>query len=211
VSLAVYPQLVSKRNAQYADEQGNITVAEGTVNCAAAGGAGLANAAVSQPVLVTHHAFRLAAGNPMIGGRPGGLSMQAVTAALQGYGADATLYRGQDTDIARQALIDGAMLGMAIDYQTLNDNFPELSGQLTFQGGHFCVVYGWHRGRPRNTTSYDSLFDGRTRTWGTAPEGPQRAPFRAYRQAMSAYLVGGSPYANGTPIGAGLGIFIVVR
>ena len=205
MKLTVYPQLVNKRNAQYAPQQGNITAAEGNVNCAAAGGAGLANGATAQAVFVTHHAFRLAAGNPMVGGHPSGLSMQAVTDALKGYGADATLYRGQSTDIARQALMDGHAVAMAINYQTINRNWPALSGQRDYNGGHFVVANGFRAGRHRNTVIYDALFDGRTRPWGKAPSGPQLARLAWYRQAMSDFVT------STGPVGPGLGIFIVVK
>jgi hypothetical protein len=63
-----------------------------------------------------------------------------------------------------------------------------------------------------NTTIvHDPLFDGRTKPWGTAPSGPQRAPLKVYRGAMGAFRVGGATYATGNPIGDDLAIFLIVR
>ena len=211
----VYPQLKTAHNAQYADEQGAITVAEGSVNCAAAAGASLANL-YPQAKLVTHHAFRLKAGDPKTSsGAPAGLGSLGVTAALKALGVPAIRHYGESYTVARSALVDGHIVQAAVDYGVVNDDYPQLSGQKTFRGGHAWIVYGWTSADPRlggknSVMVAEGLYDGRTKTWGTAPEGPQLAPFGAVRAAMGAFRVGGSTYATGKPIGKDLGIFVVV-
>ncbi len=194
----VFPQLKWRL-----PESAALSALEGARNCAAAGGAALANWAGTSSA-VTHHAFRLKAGNPKLpDGTPSGLGSYAVAAALKAYGADATRHQ-DDVVIAVDALKAGAALGCCVNYGYIDDHFPKFSGQLTFRGGHFVVLYGY-READDTVMVAEGLLDGRTKAWGTAPLGPQRAPFAAYRGAMGAFKVGT------TPVGAGKGIFIVVQ
>lgn len=211
----VYPQLVIPINAQYADEQGAVSAYEGSVNCAAAGGAGLANA-YPQTKLVSHHAYRLAAGDPKAAdGRPRGLSSTEGLKALKSYGVPAVRYYGESYTVAKAALAAGGAIGAAVDYGFVNDHFPELSGQVDFRGGHFWTVYSWTPNDPRlggrnSVLVAEGLYDGRTRNGQKMPLGPQLAPFGAVRGAMGAFRVGDPVYSHGTPIGFDKGIFLVV-
>jgi len=212
---ATYPQLKWRK-----PESAALSAQEGTVNCAAAGGAGLANWGAEQDHLVTHHEFRLAAGNPgkVVDGTwvASGLSSAAVLTALKHFGCTAERFYAKSIDIAREALMAGYALGIAADYREIKILAPALSGQLTFKRGHFVDLFGFTFDNPdlswwNSTVSHDTLYDGRTRGWGTAPLGPQVAPFWVYAEAMGKFRVGGKTYAEGTPIGTGKGIFIVVK
>jgi len=204
--LHVAPQLKWRSPASQAK-----SALEASRNCACAGSAGLINAYGDPNLLtkqVSHHDVRLAAGDPRkADGTPRGLSTSEAMAAMAKWGVNATRYFAAPIDIARDALMAGLAVAVCIHYPTINNGWPELSGQLNFAGEHFLVLKGW-RERRRRTVSYDSLYDGRTRTWGTAPLGPQVAPFRAYRAAMEDFRV----LRNGVlvPVGEGLGVFIVV-
>jgi hypothetical protein len=208
VNPLVFPQLKSTRNAQYAAEQGPITSIEGQRNCGAAGGAALANWGSVQAELVTHHAFRLVAGNPKDkDGYPAGLGTSQVRDALITLGCSATRYWDEPIDNAVDALKAGYALGIAIHYPVLAQKWPRLSGQLTFKGEHFVVVYGWTATAP-HTHSTEGLYDGRCKSWGCAPSvGPHRAPMVAYRAAMEQFRD-----ANGNRFFAdGHGCFIAVK
>lgn len=210
INLVVWPQLKWHNPASAA-----LTAYEAGNNCAAASGAGAANAVLhGGDFVISHHDFRLKAGNPKDGdGRPSGISTGATEAALQAYGAKATRFYGQDVGIARDALRAGHIVLVAIHYPYINANYPTLSGDKRFKGEHSLSLFGWWRGRYRNTRSHDPLFDGRTRSWGTAPQGPQRAPFRAYVGAMAQFkiIVGGQTTTVANAFGPGKGIFIVVE
>ena len=84
---------------------------------------------------------------------------------------------------------------------------PELSGQRTFKGGHHVALLGFTAHDPKtgganSTTVFDPLFDGRTKPWGKAPEGPKLAPLPVYRRTpMGNFRVGGATYASGHPLG----------
>jgi hypothetical protein len=212
----VFPQLVIPRNADYADEQGNISSYEGSVNCAAAVGAALANT-YPQAKLVTHHAFRLAAGAPKdANGRPLGLGSSQVAAGLAKLGVAAKRYYGESFTTLRDFLAKpGAMAFVAVDYGFVNDHYPELSGQVTFRKGHAWLAYHFTANDPRlggrnSVMIGEGLYDGRTRDQRKYPEGPQLAPFGAVRGAMGAFRVGGTTYLDGKPIGTDLGIFVTV-
>jgi hypothetical protein len=103
-----------------------------------------------------------------------------------------------------------------VDYATINAfDGGKYSGQKTFRGGHSLVVQGWIPNDPNlagrnSTTDNDPLFDGRKKSWGTAPNGPQQVPFLMIRQALGNFRVGGATYATGKPIGLNKGIFVVV-
>lgn len=218
--LVTYPQLVIPENAAYKPMQ-DCSAYEGAMNCGPAASAGAANWALtgSDEPLITHHAFRLKAGNPKdANGRPVGIGTAAAEAALKAYGVTAKRYYGEPINTARAALKAGHVVLCAIHYPFINANFPELSGQLSFKGEHFLALQGWWKGMYRNTKSFDSLYDGRKRSWGKAPLGPQRAPFRAYRGAMEQFkikvITGGGQVVDTTvreAFGPDHGIFIVVQ
>ena len=193
------------------------TAFEGSRNCACAVGAGIVAWATRGLRTPTHHAFRVAAGSPVNAhDDPIGLSSRQLLSAYNHFGVDVTRHFGASFTVAREALQAGHVLSLAIDYPFINENAPELSGQLTFKSGHHVALLGWRpddaSANGANTTVvHDPLFDGRTKAWGTAPKGPQRAPFPLYRGAMGAFRVGGATYAQGTPIGDGTGIFLVIK
>lgn len=214
-ALEVFPQLKWLR-----PESGALSLAEAKVNCGAAGGAGLANHSLGlvpgDVGFVTHHAMRLASGDPRRpGGGPAGLTSASVATALSNMGCDATRYFGASYTVARDALKAGFDVGVCIHYPVINAFWDgQFSGQLTFKGEHFVALRGWtqhdKRVKYRNsTTSHDSLYDGRKRNWGTAPDGPQTVPFMAYRAAMAEFRV----IRNGQvqPVGKDKGVFIVVK
>lgn len=212
----VFPQLVIPRNAEYADEQGNVSSYEGSVNCAAASGAGIANT-YPQAKLVTHHAFRLAAGAPKDkDGRPTGLGSSQCAAAFAKLGVPAKRYYAESFTTLRNFLQGaGNMAQCSVDYGYVNDHFPELSGQVTFRKGHSWCVYRFTPNDPRlggrnSVMIAEGLYDSRTRDGHTYPGGPQLAPFGAVRGAMGAFRVGGATYLDGKPIGTDLGIFVTV-
>jgi hypothetical protein len=216
-ALKVYPQLRRRR-----PESGALTTLEASRNCGPAGGAGLANWALGHvsgdPDFVTHHAFRLAAGDPRgSDGKPRGLSSAEILAGLKALGVTtATRHWGESTAQIPPALETGAALGLCVDYGTITDLAPWLSGQPTFRSGHFLDVYSWRWADPDNSgvdtvVDHDPLFDGRTRPTYTAPRGPQVGPWPVFVQALGRFRVGGKTYATGAPIGAGRGVFIIVR
>jgi len=211
--LVVYPQLLSKHNRQYREQQGPITVIEGSRNCGAAGGAALANAAGSPAELITHHAYRLAAGDPRNNaGEPRGLGTLEHVKALESYGVTVSRHYGEPISALREALQAGLLVGLAIGYDSINRHYPRYSGQATFQGGHFVVLAGYtphdkRIGYRNSTTVGDGLWDGRCRDWGCAPPvGARVAPFRAYRLAAGAFKPDGK-----TAIGADKAVFIIVE
>jgi hypothetical protein len=219
-TLTTYPQLVIKRNAKYAPMQAALSELEGSRNCTCAGSAGLANwwlgKVPGDAGFVTHHRIRLLAGDPRDSkGNPRGLGSGEALQALQALGVQAKRYYGESYLTARAALERGAAVGVCVHYPTINNyDGGKWSGQPTFKGEHFLVLKGWTADDPKlggrnSTTDYDSLFDGRTRTWGTAPEGPQLAPFAMFRRAMGTFLVG--PEGARVPIGTDKGVFIVVE
>jgi hypothetical protein len=209
--LVVQPQLRWKR--PYAAD---LSALEGTRNCACAVGAAFVAWATRDAQTPTHHEFRVAAGDPTLGGKPRGLASAEVLHAYKHFGVDASLRRGASFAEVRQALKDGQGISACIDYGFINRNAPELSGQKTFSGGHHVALLGFTSDDPRfgganSTVVYDPLFDGRTRAWGTAPLGPQAAPLKVYRGAMGAFRLGGATYAAGHPIGDDTGIFLIVH
>jgi hypothetical protein len=208
VSLVVYPQLKWR-----APESAALSSVEGNRNCAAAGGAALANFYLNGgDPKITHHDFRLKAGNPKDAqGNPQGLGTAQVDAALKAYGVPSTRYGPGSFDVLVDALKAGAAVGIAVHYPYINQNYRELSGQPTFRGEHFLCLYHWYARAPK-TQSHDPLYDGRCRTWGCAPSGPQRAPFRAYKGAMEEFrvIVNGQTQSVKDAFGAGKGVFIVV-
>jgi hypothetical protein len=208
MTLTVYPQLKWR-----APESAALSSLEGSRNCAAASGAAMANFYLhgGDPV-ITHHDFRLKAGNPKDAqGNPQGLGTAQVDAALKAYGVPSVRYAPGDFSVAVDALKAGAVVGIAVHYPYINKNYPELSGQLTFRGEHFLCLYHWYRRQP-HTQSNDPLYDGRCRTWGCAPKGPQRAPYAAYRGAMEEFqvTVNGQRISVRDAFGAGKGVFIIV-
>jgi len=205
--LIMYPQLKWGR-----PESGALSLREAKVNCGAAGGAALANWALqrSGDRLISHHDFRIKAGDPRNpDGSPKGLGTAQVQDALAQYGVTSVRHYGDSTDLISKALSEGKAVGMGIWYPYINNNYPELSGQLTFKGNHFVVLKRWYAHAPK-TRAYDPLFDGRCRTWGCAPDGDQRAPIRAYKGAASAMRVIDPNTGKVVPIGVGKGVFIIV-
>lgn len=222
MTLTVYPQLIIKETLPYRPYQGTNSAYEGGVNCACAGGAALVAWATNGTKKPTHHAFRIAAGNPKNkSGLPTGLGTAHVLKALTYFGVKATRYSLAHYSIVKEALQDGHAVGLCADYPTVNAwQGGKYSGQLTFKGGHFLTVRGFRKNDERvgyrnSTTDHDSLFDGRTRKWGTAPKGPQIVPFGLIRATMRNFRIGSEPtYAEREPLttfGKDLGIFIVVE
>lgn len=208
------PQFVNAHNVDYADAQGHVSVAEGSVNCAAATGADVSNWALyGGAFVITHHNFRLKAGNPKnADGSPKGLSTQGMLDAFTALGVTATRHYGEDINLARDALIEGHAVCAAIHYPTLDTNYPELSGDHRFDGEHMLPLFGWRAGTHR-TKTYDSTLDGRYRNGHRYPQGPLSAPFRAYRQAMQDFqiVVNGSTYSVSEVYGANKGVFLIAQ
>lgn len=212
--LIVYPQLKWQQ-----PESAALSKLEGQRNCGAAGTAGLANEALHRstgdPGFITHHAVRVGCGSPRYpDGSPAGLGTVQLDAYLQTLGLASERHFGDDVNIVKEALQAGHSVGICVHYPTINTLAPELSGQLSFKGEHFLVLKGWkardkRKGGRNTTTAYDSLFDGRVRSWGTAPLGPQLARFNVYKEAMAQFRV----LLNGVPtaIGAGKAVFIIVK
>ena len=196
---------------------------EGAVNCGAAGGAALANWGRTQDHLITHHEFRLAAGNPGYHSDTGrwiatGLSTTSVAQACRDFGAKATRYEAASIWTARDALIAGCAVGLAVDYPSINAwNGAKYSGDKRFEGPHFMSVIGWKQRDPatgglNSTQDWDSLLDGRCKHWGCYPRAPQAVPWKMIRLACGNFRVGGgTDYAKGTPLGTDKGIFIIVE
>jgi hypothetical protein len=210
--LVVHPQLRWDRPFAAA-----LSAFEGSRNCACAVAAGVVEWATRGDQQPTHHDFRIAAGNPKnSAGDPIGLSSKQILQAYVHFGVDAKRHFGASFAMAREALQAGHVVSLCIDYPFINANAPKLSGQKTFKSGHHVALLGWtpddpHVGGANSTVVHDPLFDGRTKSWGTAPLGPQVAPFPVYRGAMGDFRVGGPTYAQGTPIGDNLGVFLIVR
>ena len=190
---------------------------EGSRNCACAVGAGLVEWATRGRKTPTHHDFRLAAGDPRdANDQPRGLASSELRAAYKTFGVDVTRRFGADFSEVRQALADGHAISACLDYGTINDQAPQLSGQRTFRTGHHVALLGFTPNDPRaggfnSTTVHDPLFDGRTKDWGTAPLGPQLSRLRVYRDAMGAFRVNGATYSKGHPIGENKAVFLIVR
>jgi hypothetical protein len=190
---------------------------EGSRNCACAVGAGLVEWATRGTRAPTHHEFRIAAGDPRDSNNdPRGLSSAEVKDAYKSFGVDVTRRFGAPFAEVRQALADGHAISACVDYGTINDEAPELSGQRTFRTGHHLALLGFTPNDPRtggfnSTIVHDPLFDGRTKGWGTAPLGPQLSRLRVYRDAMGAFRVNGPTYSKGHPIGDDMAVFLIVR
>lgn len=206
--LVVYPQLKWWR-----PEAAAKSALEGARNCAAATGAGAANAAqAAGGELITHHAFRLAAGNPKKpDGSPSGLSTAGSLVALKSYGVDAERIQAGPVSGVYEALQAGHIVLLAVSYASINELYPEYSGQRDFMGQHSIALEGYRRRDPRigyrnSTRSHDPLYDGRCRDWGCAPRGPQLVPMRMARLAAGEFRPDGR-----TPIGFGLATYIIVR
>lgn len=218
MALEVFPQLHISHNKPYYDEQGDITVREGAVNCGAAGGAGLANFGQTAKH-ITHHEMRLRAGNPgyytHINGErvwiPSGLSTQGIDTALDNWGVQSQRFFGPISD-AVDALKAGHAVGFALDYPTINNYRGGMySGDRRFNGGHFLVCKGWKReGGVNYTGDWDSTLDGRDKAYPIMVA-PVWAPFRMIRMAAGNFRIGSSHYADGTPIGDNKAIFLVVK
>jgi len=210
--LVVHPQLRWKR--PYAMDASAL---EGSRNCSCAVGAGLVEWATRGVRAPTHHEFRVAAGDPRDSdNHQRGLSSAELRNAYKSFGVDATRRFEAPFAEARQALADGHAISACLDYGTINDVAPELSGQRTFRTGHHVALLGFtpndaRTGGFNSTTVYDPLFDGRTKAWGTAPLGPQLSRLRVYRDAMGAFRVNGATYSKGQPIGEDKGVFLIVR
>lgn len=210
--LVVHPQLRWDRPFAAA-----LSAFEGSRNCACAVAAGVVEWATRGAQQPTHHDFRITAGNPKnSAGDPIGLSSKQVLQAYLHFGVDATRHFGASFAVAREALQNGHAVSLCIDYPFINANARKLSGQKTFKSGHHVALLGWtpddpQTGGANSTVVHDPLFDGRTKSWGTAPLGPQVAPFPVYRGAMGAFRVGGPTYAQGSPIGVDSGVFLIVR
>lgn len=206
----VFPQL-----AWQSPESAASSKLEGSRNCAAASGAAAANC-WPQGQFVTHHDFRLAAGNPKrADGTPSGLSSSNVLRGLHALGvSSASRHYGESIEIGRAALLEGSALIVAVDYGEVNDHFARLSGQSSFRGGHSWLVYDYTPKDPRlggrNSCRVDEgLYDGRR---AGIPKGPMLAPFRAVVAAAGAFRVGSTTgdYQDGKPIGAGAAVFVIV-
>jgi hypothetical protein len=100
----------------------------------------------------------------------------------------ATHYSAPWNDVM-DALKAGKGVCMQLNYGTINDQVPELSGSLDFRGGHsvFLVLDK----NPNFIRMYDGLCDGRTRVVNgkkvTYPRGPQKYPIYAIRKAAQTY------------------------
>jgi hypothetical protein len=210
--LVVFPQLQWQREFASAD-----SAAEGSRNCACAVGAGIVSWATRGVDKPSHHEFRKRAGEPVnSNGEPVGLSSRQVFQAYESYVLGVSRHFGASFALVRDALQAGHAVSLCIDYRFINETAPDLSGQKTFKTGHHVALLGWipndpQAGGANTTVVHDPLFDGRTKPWGTAPLGPQRAQFSTYRGAMGAFHVNGATYALGTPIGDGAGVFLVVK
>jgi hypothetical protein len=216
VDVEVFPQLKRRRV-----ESGALTVTEASRNCGAATGAALANwykrLHSGDAGFVTHHAFRLAAGNPKLAdGSPSGLSSSNIAAGLKALGVPAERHWGESSAQVPAALELGAAVGLCVDYGAINDLAPALSGQPTFRSGHALVVYGWRWADPKaggadTLMDHDPIADGRVRPTYTAALQPLVGPWAVFEKALGKFRVGAPVYANGKPIGDGRGVFIIVR
>lgn len=208
----VWPQL-KWHNARSAAT----SATEAARNCACASGAALVSWSTRGVANPTHHDFRIAAGDPRDDhGLPRGLSSSEVLKAMLSFGALATRYYAEPFGTLTTALQAGKAAQCMVDYATINGfDGGKYSGQKTFRGGHSLVVQGWVEDDPdlggrNSTTDHDPLYDGRCKSWGCAPSQPQPVPFAMIRQALGNFRVGGATYATGKPIGAGLGVFVIV-
>ena len=212
LELVVHPQLQWKRKFAEAD-----SALEGSRNCACAVGAALVAWATRGDSTPSHHKFREKAGSPVNSkNEPRGLGSSELARAYRKFDVDCDLSRNEDFLKVRKALADGHAISACLDYGTINEEAHELSGQPTFKGGHHVALLGFTANDPQtggtnSTTVFDPLFDGRTKPWGKAPEGPKRAPLPVYRHAMGNFRVGGATYASGHPLGSGRATFLVIK
>lgn len=216
MDVEVFPQLKRKR-----PESGALSRLEASRNCGASAGAALANwykrLHSGDAGFVTHHAFRLAAGNPKLpDGTPSGLSSQNIADALKALGVPAERHWGESSAQVPRALELGAAVGLCVDYGTITDLAPALSGQPTFRAGHFLAVYSWRWADPKlggadSLMDHDPIADGRVRPNYTAALQPLVGAWTVFEKALGKFRVGAPTYANGKPIGDGRGVFIIVR
>jgi hypothetical protein len=151
--------------------------------------------------------FRRAARNPT-----SGLTSKQLMAAMR-WARDEAAERGYPFELRifrpaaplaklREALREGFFAGVAVKYATINEQFPEGSGQRTLNYRtvdgkkvpvyHELGLFGLDKvGDGNRTTVYDPLYDGRKRNWGQAPDRPVSAPFSVYREAMGEYAGNG--------------------
>jgi hypothetical protein len=151
-----------------------------------------------------------------VDGKPVGLSSAQIEAGLKALGVTCERHWGEDSAQVPAALELGAAVGLCVDYGTINDLAPLLSGQPTFRAGHFLVVYSWRWADPKaggadTLMDHDPLADGRHRPTYTAALQPLVGAWAVFAKALGRFRVGGSTYANGKPIGDGRGVFIIVR
>jgi len=210
--VSVWPQLKWKDPKSAA-----LSALEASRNCSCATGAAATAWSTRGAAQPSHHAFRVDAGNPKDAqDNPRGLATSEALKALLKNGALATRHYGEDFAVVWQALEAGKIVMCCVDYGAINAyDGGKYSGQKTFRGGHSLIVQGLIRNDPKlagrnSTTDNDPLFDGRKKSWGTAPDGPQQVPVQMIRQAMGAFRVGGTTYATGTPIGVNKGVFLVI-
>lgn len=222
IDTRVYPQLVNKRNIPYRPQQGPArSVLEGARNCACAGGACLVHIGLglaSEALPPSHLDFRKAAGDPRDNnGNPRGLASAETEHALGVLGvprdATARRYYGESHGTAWTLLTTGYALGAAGRYGYINNRYPQVSGDLNFDGNHFVVFVNPIAHDPafngnRSVEMREGLQDGRTRDGHKYPEGPQRIPWWVARGFMERLLVG--PTGGEHPIGKGLGVFMAV-
>jgi len=210
--LVVHPQLRWKR--PFAEAHSAL---EGSRNCACAVGAALVEWATRGDRSPSHHEFRVAAGSPVNSrNEPRGLASKELARAYREFDVDFKRHSADKFSLARDALEEGHAISACVDYGTINREARELSGQRTFMGGHHVALLGFTPDDPRtggknSTTVFDPLFDGRTKSWGTAPTGPQLAKLPIYRNAMANFRVGGATYASGHPLGDGVATFLIVK
>lgn len=82
-------------------------------------------------------------------------------------------------------LSEGRCLVVAVNYGTVNDKLPRLSGSTTFRGGHAIMLQGLARQRGVAWTRLgDPLHDGRR---AGIPKGFQRVRVRRYLQAAETW------------------------
>lgn len=89
-------------------------------------------------------------------------------------------------------LAKGRSFVVAINYGTVNDRTPELSGAPSFRGGHAIYLGGLVR---KNGIAYsrlgDSLHDGRVSSGKRVPRGFQTVRVRRYLRAAETWGTGG--------------------
>ena len=210
--LVAHPQLQWKRPFAEA-----LSAQEGSRNCACAVGAALVEWATRGDRHPSHHKFREEAGSPVDSRNdPRGLGSKELAKAYRAFDVDVDRRSADRFALARDALAEGHAISACLDYGFINREAPELSGQRTFKGGHHVALLGFTAHDPRtggdnSTTVFDPLFDGRTKSWGTAPKGPQLASLRVFRGAMGDFRVGGATYATGHQLGDGVATFLIIK